>query len=137
MSRSFRFLTSGLAGLLLLALAALAVRGIVDPKAGALAFGVAAIDPSAEFYHAVYRDRNLVLAAAGLVYLAAGMWRALAVLTTAAVTLPVYDIVALKAAQAPVAPLHVITLTALVVLAVLLWLRAADHGGRRPAENAG
>jgi hypothetical protein len=121
MSRLLDVLTLVLAALLLLALAALALRGIVDPRAAALAFGLAADDPAAAFYHAVYRDRNLALAVTGLIFLVARMWRALAILASVAITLPAYDIYALMAAKLPVVPLHYISLVALVVLSALLW----------------
>ena len=65
--------------LLLLVQTAFAVRGIIDPGAGAAGFGLLSDGHPAQFYHAVYRDRNLVLAVIGLLLLVFGMWRALAV----------------------------------------------------------
>lgn len=123
MSKPLRIFTAGLAGTLLTVLALLSIRGMLDPAAAARAFGVLAEHPSAGFYHAVYRDRNLVLAIVGLAFLLQAMWRALAILTTVAVTLPAYDIVALRAADVPVAMVHPVTLVSLAILAALLWLR--------------
>ncbi len=110
--------------LLLVAQAALAVRGIIDPGAGATGFGLPADGKTAEFYHAVYRDRNLVLSVIGLLLLVFGMWPALAVVFVVSITLPLYDIIALKLAGAPVPPVHYVTLAVLVVLAGLIAIRA-------------
>ncbi len=110
--------------LLLVAQAALALRGIIDPDAGATGFGLPADGKTAEFYHAVYRDRNLVLSVIGLLLLVFGMWRALAVVFAVSITLPLYDIIALKLADAPVLPVHYITFAVLVVLTGLIVARA-------------
>jgi hypothetical protein len=125
MNKPLNLLTTALAALLLAAMAALSVRGIVDPHAAAQAFGVPVGDGSAAFYHAVYRDRNLVLAVTGFVFLFLRMWRALAILATISISLPVYDIVVLKMDGVPVVPVHWVTLAGLVMLSVLLWLRVA------------
>jgi hypothetical protein len=82
----------------------------------------------------IARSRNLVLALAGLVFLLASMWRALAILLTASVLLPVYDIVALTVAHAPVPVVHPITLGVLATLAALLWLRV--HEGAEKAATS-
>ncbi|RJG55893.1 DUF4267 domain-containing protein [Sphingobium terrigena] len=116
--------TYSLTLLLLLAQAALALRGIFDPAAGALGFGPAADSKAAEFYHAVYRDRNLVISAIGILLLVFGMWRALEIVFTVGITLPLYDIIALKMAGVPVLPVHYITLVVLIVLAGLIIARA-------------
>ena len=123
MTRALSAVTFGLALLLLLLQAALSVRGLVTPGASAASFGVPVEDPAALVYQLVYRSRNLVIAATGLVFLFAGMWRALAIMTTAAIALPVFDILFLKAASIPVAAVHPATLVALVILAGLLWAR--------------
>jgi len=112
--------------LLLVAQAALAVRGIIDPGAGATGFGLPTDGKTAEFYHAVYRDRNLVLSVIGLLLLVFGMWPALAVVFVVSITLPLYDIIALKLAGVPVLPVHYITLAVLVVLAGLIIARAVN-----------
>lgn len=122
MNRFLQITTIVLATLLLLALAVLSVRGMLDPRAAAHAFGVPAADESAAFYHAVYRDRNLVLSLVGIAFLCSRMWRALAILVTISISLPAYDITVLKLAQVPVAPAHTATLVSLVVLAVVSWL---------------
>lgn len=123
MIRVLNTITYVVALLLLAALLLLSVRGILDPAAAAASFGVSVDDPSAELYQSVYRSRNLIIAGAGLVFLFTGMWRALAVLSTASIALPAFDIYALKAASLDVATVHPATLVALVVLSGLLWLR--------------
>lgn len=117
-----RFLTAAtfaLTLLLILAQAAFAVRGMIDPAGGAVGFGYPVDGPPASFYHAIYRDRNLVISVIGLAFLVLRMWRALAIVLIACVTLPVYDIFALWRAGMPVLPLHYVTLAALVVVSGL------------------
>jgi hypothetical protein len=137
MSRILRIVTTSSVALALTVLALLAIRGIVDPRSAALAFGVAAGDDSAAFYQAVYRSRNLVLALAGFVFLLSSMWRALAILLTASALLPVYDIVALTVADAPVPVVHPITLGVLAVLAALLWRRVPDGAEKAALPTQG
>jgi hypothetical protein len=126
MSRSLRAVTLVSVVLVLGVLALLAVRGIVDPRSAARAFGVAATDDAASFYQGVYRSRNLMLALTGFAFLFSSMWRALAILVTASIMLPIYDIVALRVVDAPVAIVHPITVGVLAALSALLWLRAAE-----------
>jgi Domain of unknown function (DUF4267) len=118
-----RIATTTLTVLLLAALTLLSVRGMIDPQGAAANFGVPATDPEAAFYQIVYRSRNLMIAIAGFIFLFAGMWRALAILTTVAIGLPLFDIAALKLAATPVSAVHPATLVALVVVAALLWMR--------------
>lgn len=132
MNKPLNLVTTALSILLLGLLALLSLRGIIDPVGAAAAFGVPATDMPARFYHAVYRDRNLVLALTGVVFLVTAMWRALAILTTTAISLPVYDIVVLMQAGVPVSPVHPVTLGALVLLSGLLWLRVRGSGRVAP-----
>jgi hypothetical protein len=129
MTKALNITTLALAILMLGVLTLLSIRGIIDPASSAASFGVPVSDPDAALYQVVYRARNLVISITGLLFLAFGMWRALAILTTAAIVLPASDIFFLKAAGIPVLAVHPGTLVALVVLSVLLWLRvrAADR----------
>lgn len=127
MGNSLKLTTTGLTLIMLGALAFLSISGVLDPGAAAQRFGIPASDPSALFYHAVYRDRNLTVAALGFVFLFCSMWRALAMLTTVAISLPVYDIVALKLSGVEVLPVHWVTLGGLMLLAALLWLRVTGN----------
>lgn len=113
--------TFALALTLLCTLLVLSIRGVLDPGAAARAFGLPVEDAAASFYHAVYRDRNLVLAVIGLVFLWCREWRSLAIVATASVSLPLYDIAALMGHDVPVVALHWITLGGLTVLSVMLW----------------
>lgn len=132
MTYALKITTIGFVALLLALLALLSLRGLIDPQSAATSFGVPVDDPAARLYQMVYRSRNLIIAVSAIVFLVAGMWRALAILTTAAVALPVFDIVALKAAQMPVTAVHPLTLVALVAASALLWLyvRAAGPADR-------
>jgi hypothetical protein len=112
-----------LSAILLFGLMALSVRGILDPQSAAESFGVPIDDPSAALYQGVYRSRNFMIALAGAVFLLAGMWRALAILTTAAILLPAYDIATLALANLPIAFVHPATLVALALVASLQWAR--------------
>ncbi|MBL8558798.1 MAG: DUF4267 domain-containing protein [Hyphomonadaceae bacterium] len=123
MIRALNTVTYVVALILLATLLLLSVRGLLDPASAAASFGVTVDDPSAELYQSVYRSRNLIIAGTGLMFLFTGMWRALAVLSTASIALPAFDIYVLKAASLEVAAVHPATLVALVVLSVLLWLR--------------
>jgi len=117
--RALTAVTFTLTLLLILVQVAFAVRGIVDPAAGAMGFGYPTDSATASFYHAVYRDRNLVICVIGLALLFLRMWGALAIVLVTSTTLPVYDIIALMQAGVPVLPLHYVTLAVLVVLSGL------------------
>ena len=67
--RALTAVTFTLTLLLILVQVAFAVRGIVDPAAGAMGFGYPTDSATASFYHAVYRDRNLVICVIGLALL--------------------------------------------------------------------
>lgn len=136
MKKSLQLVTLASVALVFTVLALLAIRGIVDPRGAALAFGVAATDDSAAFYQAVYRSRNLMLALTGFAFLFSSMWRALAILVTASISLPVYDILALRAVDAPIALVHPVTLGVLTGLAGLLWLRVSQGPGGSLASQA-
>ena len=118
--RVLNVVTFTVALLLIVVQGAFAVRGIVAPSAGAVGFGLPADGPVAEFYHSVYRDRNLVLTVIAFGLLVSRSWRALAIVFVASTTLPLYDIVALRLAGIPVLPLHYITLVALVIVSGLV-----------------
>ncbi len=132
MQRFMKLITAAVAVALLGVLALLAIRGIIAPAGGAAAFGIPAGDPASRFYHAVYRDRNLTIAVVGFVFLALSMWRALAILATVSISLPLYDIVALVLAGVPVVAVHPATLVALIVFSALLWWRVSVE--RAPAR---
>lgn len=121
MAKAIKFATIAFTSFVLLVLLALSVRGLIDAQAAAASFGVPITDKAAELYQYVYRSRNLVIAATGMLFLLAAMWRPLAILTTAAVFLPLYDIAVLRATDTAVSIVHPITLIALVVTAALLW----------------
>lgn len=123
MPRLVRLLATVLSTLLLLAFALLAIRGLLDAPTAAANFGVPVDHPAAAAYQLVYRSRNLVIALTGLVFLLLGMWRALAILTTACIALPLFDILLLRDVGIPVAAIHPVTLAALVLLSTLLWWR--------------
>lgn len=115
--------TLGLTWLVLMLLLALSVRGLVDAHSAAASFGVPLTDPATQLYHGVYRSRNLLISAIGIIFLLASMWRALAILTTAAIALPLFDIVLLQSMSMRVTWIHPATLVVLLLVAALQWLR--------------
>ena len=123
MNRFVKLAGPVLAALMLTALAIVAARGLIDPAAGSERFGMTVSDAAGQLFYRVYLSRNLVIVAAGFAFLATGMWRALAILTTAALVLPVFDHLILSRAGGPVPPLHLVTLLVLAIVAGLLWLR--------------
>lgn len=124
-----------LSAVLLTALLSLSVRGIIDPGAAAASFGVPVTEPSAELYQSVYRSRNLTIAATGIFFLFGGMWRALAILTSAAIALPLFDIAILKMSGVAVTAVHPATLVALVIVAAILWLRVGYEAFDKPLRR--
>ncbi|MGE0742939.1 MAG: DUF4267 domain-containing protein [Hyphomonadaceae bacterium] len=123
MANAFKLVVTVVTLVLLLLIGFLALRGIIDPPAAAANFGVAVDDPAAALYSSVYRSRNLVIAAAGLIFLGLGMWRALAILMTASIALPAFDIWLLASSGIDVALVHPATLVGVTLVAALLWLR--------------
>jgi hypothetical protein len=70
----------GFAVVLTLAFVVFGIRGIYDPTAASMRFGLPADDPAEMFYYRVYLARNLVIILAGLALLALKQWRSVAIL---------------------------------------------------------
>jgi hypothetical protein len=135
MPRLLVHVTTLLAALLLVGFAVLAVRGMLDPATASANFGIAAEHPDAAAYQLVYRSRNLVIAVTGLLFLLLGMWRALAILTTACIFLPAFDIALLVRSNVPVNAIHTVTLVALAIVAGLLWWRSLQPRPGAPVRT--
>lgn len=117
-----------LTALLLLLFAVLALRGMVDPQGASARFGTSVSDSAGTLFYKVYLSRNLVIAIAGAALLMLRMWKALAILVSAAALLPIFDMAVLS--QNGVAPpaFHPIALVLMLLAAVLLWRRARAGG---------
>jgi hypothetical protein len=115
--------------LFLLMFAVYSVRGLFAPELmSARFFGLPTVDVDGTLYYRVYLSRNLAIVVAGIVFLVRRQWQPLAVLTTAAVALPVFDATisysVLGGATRFAA--HVTTFVVIGLAAVLLWLRVRE-----------
>ncbi len=128
MKRTLDIAAIALTSLLLFGFAALALRGLVGPQQASARFGMPVSDPAGALFYRVYLSRNLVITAAGLIFLILRYWRSLAVLVTMAIALPLFDMTVLLNEFGSAAPLtiHVATLLVVSLTAVLLWRRAVD-----------
>lgn len=117
----------GFAVVLTLAFVVFGIRGIYDPTAASMRFGLPADDPAEMFYYRVYLARNLVIVLAGLSLLALKQWRSVAMLLTAALTLPIFDAVLLYRERGPEAGLtvHIVTGVIVAIAACLMWFKAS------------
>ncbi len=117
----------GFAVVLTLAFVVFGIRGIYDPTAASMRFGLPADDPAEMFYYRVYLARNLVIVLAGLSLLALKQWRSVAILLTTALALPIFDAVLLYRERGPEAGLtvHIVTGVIVAIAACLMWFKAS------------
>ena len=117
--------------ILTLAFVVFGVRGIYDPTAASMRFGLPADDPAEMFYYRVYLARNLVIVLAGLTLLALRQWKSVAGLLTAALALPIFDAVLLYRERGPDAGLtvHIVTGVIVATAAFLMWIKASPVKG--------
>lgn len=118
----------GFAVVLTLAFVVFGVRGIYDPTTASMRFGLPADDPGEMFYYRVYLARNLVIVLAGLALLALRQWKAVAILLTAALALPIFDAILLYRERGPEAGLviHIVTGVIVAIAAFLMWMKASS-----------
>jgi hypothetical protein len=124
MKRSLDIATTVLTSLMLLAFVVLALRGLVDPQQASARFGSGVSDVAGTLFYRVYLSRNLVITAAGVIFLFSRQWTPLAILLTAAAFLPVFDMSALALDGVTPPAVHPISLALLALTAALLWRRA-------------
>jgi hypothetical protein len=124
MKRALDIATTVLTSLLLLAFVILVLRGLIDPQQASARFGAPVSDAAGSLFYRVYLSRNLVIVAAGAIFLLSRQWAALAILLTIAAFLPLFDmsVLALNGVTPPA--LHPIALALLALTAALLWRRA-------------
>jgi hypothetical protein len=118
----------GFAVVLTLAFVVFGIRGIYDPTAASMRFGLPADDPAEMFYYRVYLARNLVIELAGLALLALKQWRSVAILLTTAIALPIFDAVLLYRERGPEADLtvHIVTSVIVAIAAGLMWIKVSS-----------
>ena len=121
MKRALDIATTVLTSLLLLAFVILVLRGLIDPQQASARFGAPVSDAAGALFYRVYLSRNLVIVAAGAVFLLSRQWTALAILLTIAAFLPLFDMSMLALDGVTPPALHPI---ALALTAALLWRRA-------------
>jgi hypothetical protein len=125
MKRSLDIAAVALASLLLLGFALLSVRGLIDPQTASARFGASVNDAAGALFYRVYLSRNLVIVAAGAIFLLARQWVPLAVLVTATAALPVFDMSVLALSGVTPPALHPMALALIALTAALLWRRIA------------
>ena len=69
MKKSLDLAATVLTVLLLLGFAALSLRGLIDPQSASARFGTAVSDSAGTLFYRVYLSRNLVIVAAGAMFL--------------------------------------------------------------------
>jgi hypothetical protein len=125
MKRALDMAAIVLTSLLLLGLAVLSLRGMIDPQPASARFGMPVSDAAGTLFYRVYLSRNLVIVAAGAVFLLLRQWTPLAILLRATAALPLFDISALLLNGVTPPLFHPVALVLLVLTAALLWRRAA------------
>jgi hypothetical protein len=124
MKRALDIATTVLTSLLLLAFVILVLRGLIDPQQASARFGAPVSDAAGAMFYRVYLSRNLVIVAAGAIFLLSRQWTALAILLTIAAFLPLFDMSVLAFNGVTPPALHPIALALLSLTAALLWRRA-------------
>jgi hypothetical protein len=124
MKRSLDVAAIVLTSLLLLGFVVLSVRGLIDPQQASARFGEKVSDPAGALFYRVYLSRNLVIVVAGALFLLLGQWRALAILFSVTVALPLFDMSVLSFDGVTPPLIHPLALLLLALTAALLWFRA-------------
>jgi hypothetical protein len=125
MKRSLDIAAVALTALLLIGLALVALRGLIDPQPASARFGTSVSDAAGALFYRVYLSRNLVIVAVGAVFLLLRQWMPLAVLVTVTAALPVFDMSVLSLNGITPPAFHPIALALIVLAASLLWRRVA------------
>ncbi len=125
MKRSLDIAAIVLTALLLLGVAALSIRGMTVPDLASERFGARVSDPAGALFYRVYLSRNFVIAIAGAIFLVSRQWTPLAILVTATVALPIFDMSVLSLGGVTPPVFHPIALALIAITAALLWRTAA------------
>lgn len=123
MKRSLDIAAMVLTALLLFGFAVLSFRGLIDPQQASGRFGTAVSDPAGALFYRVYLSRNLVIAAAGAIFLVLRLWKPLAILLTITAALPVFDMSVLSLSGVTPPALHPTALVLIAITAALSWRR--------------
>jgi hypothetical protein len=123
MKRSLDIAAVVLTALLLFGFAVLSFRGLIDPQQASGRFGTAVSDPAGALFYRVYLSRNLVIVAAGAIFLVLRLWKPLAILLTITAALPVFDMSVLSLSGVTPPALHPTALVLIAITAALSWRR--------------
>jgi hypothetical protein len=124
MKKSLDIAAIALTALLLLGFAVLSFRGLIDPQQASVRFGTPVSDAAGVLFYRVYLSRNLVIVAAGAIFLLSRQWTPLAILLTMTAALPVFDMSVLSLNGVTPPLFHPVALALIALAAALLWRRA-------------
>jgi hypothetical protein len=124
MKRSLDIAAIVLTSLLLLGFAVLSLRGLIDPQQASVRFGAPVSDVAGALFYRVYLSRNLVIVAAGAIFLLSRQWTPLTILLTIVAALPVFDMSMLALSGLTPPAIHPIALALIAITAALVWRRA-------------
>ena len=123
MKRSLDIAAMVLTALLLFGFAVPSFRGLIDPQQASGRFGTAVSDPAGALFYRVYLSRNLVIVAAGAIFLVLRLWKPLAILLTITAALPVFDMSVLSLSGVTPPALHPTAFVLIAITAALSWRR--------------
>jgi len=124
MNRTLDMAAIVFAAFFLVVLAIVSSLGMLNPQRAAAGYGMPVTDAAGALFYRVFASRNLVIVAAGAIYLATRMWTPLAILVTLTSALAAFDMAVLSSAGVSPPAFHAITLVFILVTATLLWRHA-------------
>jgi Domain of unknown function (DUF4267) len=127
MKRTLDLAAIVLTALLLVGFALLSLRGLINPQQASARFGAEVTDTAGALFYRVYLSRNLVIVAAGAIFLLARQWRPLAILLTVTAALPIFDMTVLRFNEVAPPVFHPIALVLIAITAALVWRRVAAN----------
>ena len=129
MKKSLDAAAIALTSLFLLAFFVYSARGLFVPQlTSARFFGLPVAGGVGALYYRVYLSRNLVIVIAGLIFLVRRQWQPLAIVTTLAIALPLFDAVILfhELGHGALLTFHVAAFVVIALASTLLWLRVRN-----------
>jgi hypothetical protein len=123
MNRTLDIAAIVLVAFFLIALGVVSTLGMLDPAKASAGYGMPVSDAPGALFYRVFTSRNLVLVAAGAIFLLLRLWKPLAILVTLTATLAVFDMSVLSRAGVTPPSFHVITLVFILITAAVLWRR--------------
>jgi hypothetical protein len=123
MKRTLDIAAIALTSLLLLGFALLSIRGLIDPQRASVRFGTPVSDAAGALFYRVYLSRNLVIVAAGAIFLLTRQPVPLAILLTMTAALPLFDMSVLLLSGVTPPAFHPAALPLIALAAALQWRR--------------